>query len=241
MLVFTVSYLAIFFLLMGLMPVLAPNLLYGGKAYSQSFIVPDYFSEADIENIKYFKNETIEQGTTTTFDFTAEINYKFKVRWLGEFYGDIVIPEHVTWEFIFTFTDSMNVEDYGFEISLDEALINYDTTKNASIFHPVYCDHITVKAWILDYNHTRNDLEYAWNEDEKLEMGIRFGFDDIATGYSAFHLIGLLLTFQSPQIFGASGILAITLNLIANSPIYLAIAYLVFYFVTSIIPFIRGA
>jgi len=226
---------------MGLMPVLAPNLLYGGKEYARSFTVPDYFDKSDIENIKYFINKTIEQGETTTFDFTAEVNFKFKLIWYGEIYGDALAPEHVTWEFIFTFTDKMNVEDYGFTIELEEAQENWVEDFNASIFHPVYCDHVTVKMWITDNNTTRNDLEYAWNEDEELQMGIGFGFDDIATGYSAFNLIGLLLTFQSPQIFGASGSLAPILNLIANSPVYLAIAYLVFYFITSIIPFIRGA
>jgi len=242
MLVFVVGYLAIFILLMGLLPVLAPNLLYGGKDYQQSFVVPDYFDKSDIENIKYFINQTIEQGTTTTYDFTEQINFKFKIKWYEEWLGDNIEPQHVLFQILFAiFIDQMNIENYGFTLSLNEALLNWDIDKNASVFHPVYCDHITIKIWLLDNNKTRNDLTKGWNEDEELELGIGFGFDDVATGYSAFNLIGLLLTFQAPQIFGASGLIAFTLNLIANSPIYLSIAYLVFYFVTSIIPFIRGA
>jgi len=241
MLVFVVSYLAIYFLLIGMMPLLAPNLLYGGKEYLQTFDVPSYFSSADIENIKYFENETLNYGSITIFDFTDDINFKFRIQWFSLYQGNKLSIDHITWEWLAFYTaHGMDVENGDSYITLEEALENWEEEYDASIFQPVSCNDVTAKIWITDSNETRNDLIEAWDEGV-LIMGIGFGFDDVSTSYSAFNLIGLLLTFQSPEIFGATGIIAVTFNLIANSPIYLAIAYLVFYFITSIIPFIKGA
>lgn len=243
MLIFVVSYLAIFLLLMSIMPILAPNLLYSGKWYESSFTIPSYFSAEDIENIKYFKNETITQvGDATTFDFNPDVNVKINVYWWSDIMGDKLGIYHITWEWwIFYIEHEMSVELEDEYITIEEALLNWEEEYHASIFYPVSCNHVTVKIWITDTDHARNDLREAWEEEGELEMGIGFGMDDISTAYSAYNLIGLLLTFQSPEIFGATGIIAVTLNLIVNSSIYLAIAYLVFYFITSIIPFIRGA
>ena len=248
MLVFVVSYLTIFFLLIGMMPVLAPNLLYGGKGYLQSFDVPSYFSPEDIENIKYFEENNLTfPAYQIEYDYNPDINIKLIVDWNYKSNTYIVL-NHITWEWwLFWTLNKMSFTslDAGIEdeyyLGKTELLLAWDSNFNSSIFTAITdSGAVKVKCWFADMDTTRNDIGEAYDEGN-INLGIGFGMDDVVVGYSAWNLIGLLLTFQSPEIFGATGIIAITLNIIANSPMYLAIAYLVFYFITSVIPFIRGA
>jgi len=248
MLVFSASYLFIFFALMGLMPVFAPNLLYGGKEYT-NFEVPDYFSSWDIENIKYFEEVNLTYPQAKIWiDFNPDINVKLTTEWTTQ--NPYIVLNVILWEFWifyaeeglrFTSIDKISVIQKQY-IGKPELTVSYDETYNSSVFiaEALETGVISVKVWFTDTNTTRNDIGEAFDEG-KITMGVGFGIDDVETSYSAFNLIGLLLTFSRPEIFGASGLIAITLNLIVASPVFISIAYLVFYFITAIIPFIRGA
>jgi len=247
MLVFTVSYLFIFFALMGLMPMLAPNLLYGGKGY-QNFDVPDYFSSWDLENIKYFEENNLTfPHSIIYFDYNPDINVKLFTKWtVTDPYIRLYVVLWEWWVFFtsermdFTSLDGASVVNDNY-IGKSELLLAWEENFNSSIFTAkAPSGIIKVKCWFTDTNSTRNNISEAWDEG-KISLGIGFGMDDVATSYSAFSLIGLLLTFSRPEIFGASGVVAIVLNLIISAPVFLSIAYLIYYFITSIIPFIKGA
>jgi len=248
MLIFSVSYLFIFGILIGLMTTFAPNLIYGGKSYSQ-FEVPDYFEKWDIEKIAFFEevNLTYPQGYTW-IDFNPDINVKFTTQWTYQ--NPYIVLNVVLWELWFMHA----VENLKFT-SLDEISVvqetyigglemvkawNEDTNTSTFMADALETKVISVKVWFSDTNQTRNDIEQAY-QDGKITMGLGFGMDDVETAYSVFNLVGLLLTFSRPEIFGASGTIALALNFIISAPVFVSIGYLVFYFVTSIIPFIRGA
>jgi len=246
MLIFSVSYLFIFGLLIGLMPVLAPNLLYSGKEYSQ-FDVPDYFSSLDIENIAFFKNQNLVYPQSAIyFDYNPDVNVKLYAEWTV--INPYINLNVITWEWLIfhtseymRFTSTNDLVQNEIWIGLMELKDAWQEDFNASIFiAKAPSGIIKVKCWFTDTDDTRNDIEEAWDDGE-ITLGIGFGIDDVETSYNAFSLVGLLLTFTRPEIFGASGTLAITLNLIVAVPVFVAISYLIYYFVTSIIPFIRGA
>lgn len=247
MLIFSVSYLFIFGILVGLMPIVAPNLLYGGKDYAQ-FDVPDYFDSWDIENIKFLEDNNLTYPQPAIdYDYTPDVNVRLYAEWVV--LNPYITLDVYTWEFwifwtaedmYFTSMQDRPLVENNMYIGKNELVLAWDENFNASIFTAQAEGIIKVKCWFLDTNSTRNDIEQAF-DDGKITLAVGFGIDDVETSYNVFTLIGLLLAFSRPEIFGATGIVAVTLNLIVASPVFISIGYLVFYFVTSIIPFIRGA
>lgn len=252
MLIFSVCYLGIFFAFMWALPILAPNLLYGGKTYNMMYIPPT-FSVEDIEQIKYYENGTLNYPVTELFfDFNPEINIKLWSDWKFPIFTPKIRLSYVVseWNFlgyIFIATTPMYFQISSSSPKIDrltrQDLINaWQPEFNASVFYPVATSagQVRCKCWFTDVNTTRNNIGLAW-DDGHINLGIGIGIDDIVTSYNAYNLVATLLTFSKPEIFGSSGTVAILLNSLITIPIFLCIAYLIFYFITSIIPFIRGA
>jgi hypothetical protein len=136
------------------------------------------------------------------------------------------------------FNLTVGTETYQY-LGKSQLILGWESKYNASIFN-AKTNSLKIKCWFTDTNKTRNNISDAW-DDGKITLSIGFGFDDVTISYTAFNLIGLLLTFQRPDIFGVTGSVAIMLNGIIAIPTFLCIAYLIYYFITSIIPFISGA
>jgi hypothetical protein len=233
-LIFVVLFLGLFIVLIATLP---PEFLSAGMKEYQQYNVPSYFSAEDIQTIKYFKQ--LNLTAMTYFDFNPDINFKFYVQKFG-WSGYPRFFAHVTWEFFgLMATDSLKIEYDDAWLYLDEALLNWDETVNASIFYPVACNHVTMKVWLTDRNISRNDLSVAWWSDE-LTLGMGFGYQDKEIKLSAWDIIGRLLTFQAPEIFGLSGIFALIVNVIVTLPFYTCIAYLVYRLILMAIPFVGG-
>jgi len=251
MLIFSVCYLGIFFLLMSALPVLAPNLLYGGKQYA-SIPQKEFLSQDDIESIKYLEGYNLTFPISqVTHNFNPAINVKIVTNWVN--INPYIGLEHITWELwdgsypyiyhsdymIFRFYNlTINQQEY-YYLGKTQLNQSWNTKYNASIFSASTAN-LKTKCWFTDTNTTRNNIDDAWDDGE-ITLSIGFGYDDLTISYNAFNLVGLLLTFQRPDIFGASGTTAILLNMIVALPTFLCIAYLIYYFITSIIPFISGA
>jgi len=236
MLIFCVVFLGSFIALLAAVP----SQFYTYEEDYEQYQYPSYFTMEDVEHIKYFKNITITRGPGSIyFDFTDQIDFKFIVQWKSA--GDNIVPRHVTWSWwIFVIAHTMNIETEGnWWIDKTEAIANWNPELNASSFYPVFCNHITVKVWLTDYNITRNDLEEAWDEGQ-IDMAIGFGVDDYATKLNIWSVIGRLLSFQAPTIYGLTGISATIINLLICLPLWTCIVYLIYRLILMAIPFVGG-
>ena len=116
------------------------------------------------------------------------------------------------------------------------AVAQWNENYNATILHPVKCDHITTKVWLFDANQTRNNISQAW-DDGAINIAMGFGFSDYETKVSAMDILGRLLLFQAPTIFGLTGDLATIVTVITTVPFYTSIALLIFLAVLMVVPF----
>lgn len=238
--IFCVAFLAAFITFVALIP---SAFFISSKDYTQ-FDIPDYFTQEDIQHIKHFLNETVFTPSTT-FDFNTAsnpVNYKFIFVWVV-FGGTPFHLYHINWEWwIFSTAHYMELTGletgitYGDTVTKAQALANYDAELNASIFYPAKCMDITVKLWLYDSNQTRNDLGEAWDASE-CEAAIGFGYEDYETKLSAWDIVGRLLTFQSPEVFGATGATALALNLVVGIPFWAAVAVCIYLLFMEAVPF----
>ncbi len=190
-------------ILVGLIPT---GFYLSAKAYSP-YEYPDYFSQQDIESIKYFVNKTItfpDYGTEYNFDEQgASGTYVLVDWWKPPYFYESFRFQHETWRFwVFKTYEDMRFQylEYDvYDISLDILLDFWDSEKNVTRLSPITCPTLTVNAWFSDTNTTRNDLEDAWN-DGQINVGVGFGLDDWEAKYSSWTLIAKLLTFQAPDI-----------------------------------------
>ncbi len=226
----------------GLIAVLPSEFFASTKEY-QDFEIPDYFTASDIENIRHFENDTITVGVPYNdnwFDFNPEANFKFVLRWFHDATTHAIKPYHVTWQWwIFSNYEAMKFGDAQSLIYKETLVSHWDANVNASIFHPVRCDHITIKLWFLDTDENRNNIETAFDEGA-LTGAIGFGFSDYETTLNGWDVVGRLLTFQSPEIFGFEGGSATILNGILASGFYVCFALLVYILILKAIPFVGG-
>jgi len=237
--VFCILFLALFTTLIAIIPSEFFALTKEYKKYEY----PEYFSQADIQSIKHFLNKTVSKGGETEFDFAGTgANFYLKVIWheAGEVVGepDVLSFNRLKWAWwIFRSWSVMEIDVYGQYLSKSEALSEWDNETKASIIHPVYDDALTVKIWLTDTNKTRKDLRQAWDEGT-IMVGIGFGFEDYETKLSVWDIIGKLLTFQSPEVFGLSGPAATVLNLLIALPLWIVAAYLIYRLILMAIPFV---
>jgi len=235
MLIFCIVFIGAFIALIGIIP---PEYFVQTKTYYQ-YEYPDYFTQDDIARIKHFLNKTVEEGRIW-FDFESKgAKFKFLVDMSLWADGYRAYQNHIIWEW-WIFYDSHPMyftENKYLYVNAELAKKYWDSDINATVLYPVFCEDITVKVWITDYNGSRNDIETAFNEG-KVIWAIGFGYEDYETKLSAWDIVGRLLTFQSPEIFGLSGTAATILNLIVALPIWTAIAYLVYRLILMAIPFV---
>jgi len=240
MIVFSLVFLGLFIALIGI----KPSEFYWSQARTyQQYEYPDYFTQEDIQYIRYFINKSVTRPAPwyppneVWFDFTTKgANLKIIVTWYGTDIDKITF-ERVTWEWWIFFTASyLTIDDFGGELTKQEVISKWDDSINASVIYPVYDDVVTLKVWITDSNETRNNINTAWDEGN-LFIGIGFGFEDLETKLSAWDIIGRLLTFQSPEIFGLTGATATVLNLVIALPLWGCVAYLITRLILLFIPF----
>ena len=241
-----VTFLACFIAMIALIPT---DFFVASKDYTQ-YDVPEYFSQNDIQSIKHFLNYTTPFGEQTLFDFNLAdnpTNQKIRVMWLGpptneeSFWFAWINWDAWIGPFYMSTASSMwitNVNTGQRVNAVNKAFLlsAYDADFNTSIFYPVKSEGLTVKVWVYDSNRTRNDISTAWDEHE-LAMGIGFGFEDYETKLSAWDIVGRLLTFQSPEVFGATGATALALNLVVGIPFWAAVAVCVYLLIMEAIPF----
>ena len=108
-----------------------------------------------------------------------------------------------------------------------------DTLDEGKVTYRAQCKHFTYHSTFA-YNTTLyGNFTHAWNYHGLYGFfGIKF--EDVDTSYNAFELIARLLFFQMPDI-------ETHVNALMAIPMWATIAYLIYAFITSVIPFIKGA
>ena len=108
-----------------------------------------------------------------------------------------------------------------------------DTEAEGKISYRAQCEHFTYYS-TLAYNTTLyGNFTHAWNY-HALYAFFGIEFQDVDTSYNAFELIARLLFFQMPDI-------QTHVNALMAIPMWATIGYLIYAFITSVIPFIKGA
>jgi hypothetical protein len=225
MLVFVLVFLGVFFVLVASIP--AEFFFTPGRTY-QNYVVPDNFDPMELGGIAFFTQHNITVGDTKYYTFT---NSTLELRAI--FYPALGIPrriefEHLYWYFgpIFLY-DSMQIETEGnYYITREDAVSHWISNVSKSKFYPVWCNHARVTSWIYDPNSSRDDVGVAWDAGT-VTVAIGFGFEYQTAAINGWSLIGALLSFQSPQIFGMTGLGATVMNLIISLPVWGCVGYLV--------------
>lgn len=244
--IFCVAFLGAF---IGFNALIPSEFFVASKDYIQ-YEIPEYFTQEDIQHIKHFLNYTTPFGDQVLFDFNLAdnpTNQKITVMWLGPpTQEESFWFAWTTWDmwlgpFYMQTISSMwitnSITGQRTNVVTKANLISaYDADYNTSIFYPVQSEGLTAKVWVYDSNRTRNDISVAWDEHE-LGMGIGFGFEDYETKLSAWDIVGRLMTFQSPEIFGATGEIATALNLIIGIPLWAAVAVCIYLLIMEVVPF----
>jgi hypothetical protein len=227
MLIFVLVLLGVFFALISTMP--SEFFFTPSRTYMQ-YIVPDNFNPMELGGIAFFTAHNITYSNMVTYTFTnstLELRTHFSDR-SYPFVSKVVSFDHLYWYFgpIFLY-DEMQVETAGnYYITKADALSHWVSNVSKSKFSPVFCNHVRVTAWIYDPNSTRDNLGLAWDEGT-VTVAIGFGFQYQEASLNGWSLIGALLGFQSPQVFGMTGLGATIANLLIALPIWGCIGYLV--------------
>jgi len=224
-LIFVVSFLGIFTLLVGAMP----SQLYETEPEYYGRDIPDYF-EGHLQTAVNF-NDTVTinltfNGDSQNFYLNSE---EFAVRsYLRSGTRTIVYQHNAKLFFISNWHFMTNPNDVVF-IELDDANEFFDSGSNGSMFD-LDCMHYTVTT-ILSYNTTAyDDLTDAWNNND-IYCLVGWGISGTGTSTTSYGLVARLLFFQMPEIHPV-------LNAIIALPIWTCIAYLVYRLILLAIPFV---
>lgn len=217
-----------------------PSGFFYGSSYSsyREIDYPNYWTQGDIENYIYRLNDNVSLLSNTWYDFnlaSPSIDAKLILYWNFEgftlfrqrYAGIIPVPSILTWE-----NKSITT------ISESDVINRFDLNTNASKFQPVYDEGISTVVWFLDTNQTRNNVTLALSE-QLINVEIAFGMSNITLTYNIWTLLGRLLFFQAPDIFG-SGVGGLILNALIAIPLWTAIIYLIVRLILLFIPFWGG-
>jgi hypothetical protein len=195
---------------------------------------PAYWTKEDIQNLPYQETQNITIGTLANWFESASITpYSFCLQWVS--WGSINI-KRMTWIYI-THTwfnwvqESVNTYQ-NFEFKKEEALLHLTDTNVSR--NRLFDTNFEGVLFIMDTNFARHDVETAWNEGQ-LQIQIAFGTQN-STNADPWQLMGKILTFQAPEIFG-SGAVGLFLNALIAIPIWALTISLVAIIIFEIIPF----
>lgn len=236
---FILVFTAIYIGLTALVPV---ELVYSGSGLTGQTI-PSYFTRSDIEAYKYYQTHNLIYQSATAFDFRPN-GTQFYIDVFFDGYSpatDYISIRHLTGWFLWwpihepMYPTQLQTNSYYPDIRKADVLAKWDATKNATIFYPVQCDHLTVKVWMIDQNQTRNNIGQAWDAHQ-LRMTIAFGVDTLSTTLSSWDIVARLLSFQA-FTFGLNPLAALLAS-VMNLLFFAGIAYVIYRIVLMAIPFL---
>jgi hypothetical protein len=251
--IFLALFLGLYTSLIALMPSEFYSSASSGSTFDYSFL-----SLEDVRRIRFLDTTNITRQAflieSEWFDFTPNATYKMKVLWVGSTFPtspNTIFFQHCTWESPIGFPapqfDEMQIENltktfwgspapYHYILTKAHAVAHWSSLYNASIFDPVQCEHARTKVWIFDQNTTRNNISQAW-DDGKLTFTMGFGYDDMFAKQTSLDILGRILLFQAPTVWGLTGDMATIVNLILTVPFYAMVGVLIFLIVIAFIPF----
>lgn len=223
----------------------------GVEASVQDKEVVEYFNANDVLVYNYTLGFNLTYEDEEQYDFGLPEDQKLEFWWNDESYygiGDVEMFEvrHLSkvmfgwWygyhelEVMDPYSHSLFDPEVG--LSKEDVLLLWDESANAS-YCEFECDHIMVKVFIMTANISWT-LEESW-DNEIIQIYTTYDIDWDETGVSMWHIMGQLLSWQSPSL-GIPGTGGTIISYAVSAGLWASIALLFFAFVTSIIPFIRG-
>jgi len=233
-LIVVVTFMSVFVILVLMMP----YQFVIGTPSSVQVTVPDYFEISNIMtyNLSETKLITLNQ---TIWDFSLGGHNLFVDNFHPEAYIDAIQIRHYSWwgPFIVNAHPMKWYDRVGQLISQGElnAHLLYIDKLDAHDYGEAYtvrCDHIYFST-VFGYNQTLYSSYLDAFTHEALDLWMGITWDQQATSFNAWQIVGMLLTFQAPNIHWA-------INSIIAIPIWVCIAYLAYVLIIKIIPFIPG-
>lgn len=246
LLIGVVMFISVFLLFVNLLP---PELYNPYKTYRATNDVND-ISVTQFNAFTFTQNFTLSSGTgfTKVFFNTTEV-------WI-QYYRSPTLPDpngtvfgfrHFEWSWwiIPTHHDFTSAEAVPFDFSLGGSVTGftnswvmrfYDNATDSATFS-IRCPHVTLKLTFTS-NSSSYTLASAMKNLAPLHVFVSWSYDFSAMGANVWSLLGTILTFQTIK----TGIATLdgVLNSIISLPIWVAIAYLAYRFLTGLIPFLSG-
>lgn len=227
--VFIVTFLGLFILLLGLMP---SGFTPPSSTQYSLYDVPANFDARELGGVQYFKQHNVTfslfGSNCSDFDFNPSVKYLFRVYAYSNPYYYLIF-KHLVWywgpSFLWQWEFMDHADFYGYRLEREDVETKVDSS-NKSKFFPVSCPHISITVWISDANATRNDVLASW-DDGQVTVSIGLGSDVTTAGIGGWDILGRLLTFQAPEILGMTGDGATILNYAIALPIWAMIGYLI--------------
>jgi hypothetical protein len=231
--VFVITFLAVFGLLVGLMP---SEFLVATEEYREQDIPTEEFRVKDLEayaeTLMIPMNETggkeaplFKYGVTIDIGgHDCELLYTQANKTPLEiiFYHKYTVWWFVPWSHKLKWKNNIGL-DRGDLLSVSELESDYAD----NLPYDLSCSHLSLDV-SFNYNETTySSVEDAWNH-HGLSFFVGIEFDQIATGLNAWDMIGMILFFKCPA-------LPFPLGYIIGVPIWVCIAWLSFAFIIAVI------
>lgn len=230
-LIFVVSFLSIFFLLVNTMPA---YFVQSSSSYPSSSI-PEYFDTTEIMSYADYKQYNLtHSGYSWQGDLGGHLIFlsgdpNDPVH--GEY---TIVIMHASWKFL-VFTGGWHTMEWintngisrGIGLTISELMEDYN--ENATLKYTVKCSHFKMFAYI-GFNTTLYSNPQEALENDNLTVILAISIDEVSTKVNAFELIASLLSFRMPEVHPF-------INAIIAIPIWIAIIWLVITIITKFIPF----
>jgi len=215
------SFIAVFVILMGLIPSQFLMADYEGRTVN----VPDYFEALDLLFYVNTMNLTLDDSGSLqggfyiySFDFGGH-----NLRLLDKVNPNELWMQHYWYWLIFPtahhYMDWVNRDSTNRGNSLSASELDSDYTKG-NIRYTVKCDDFQMDVFFGFNETTYSTPSEAWQNNE-LSLLLAIEFDQVNTSINAWSLISMLLFFQLPDVHWI-------INALIAIPLWIAIAYLAF-------------
>jgi len=229
---FLITFLAVF----GLLVMTIPS---GFLVTTDEYGTRDIPEEFDVKSLEAYASTLIITMNETGGKEIMGYYYRVEVEIGGhKFFFDyamanestlqlVFIHRYTVWWFFETghnmdWTNNKNMER-GDVLSVEELQSDYAE----NLPYDLSCSHVYLDASFNYDEGTYSNVTDAWNH-HGLSLFIGIEFDQLATGLNAWDLMGMILTFQMPNVHPV-------LNYIIAIPIWVSIAWLAFAFIIAVV------
>jgi len=236
-LIFVVTFISCFFLLLSFMP----SYFYSQTSEGLSYKIPEYFESVDVQSFAEYKNFSL----TTNYDKQDTIGgHNIYIRVRSSANGIMIATYERWWIFTWGYDWFHWYDCQGIDRTTEDMDMLRDGLKWDDLDAVYNKSDEQGLRWVLKNGKTQLVVYFGFNTtkyskpseaigNNDLHILICISFDQVNTSINAWNLIGQLLTFKMPNVHPL-------INALIAIPIWVAIAWLVTIFILKFIPFVGG-